>query len=213
MKQVTYPAFFWLFMLGNVVGVIVEGIWCELRYGKWETHTVALWGPFNIVYGIGVPVFYIGSILLDELHWFIKFLSFSLFGSLVEYLCGLVIRIGVRMKAWDYSKHFMNIQGLISLKMAIAWGIVGFSFYKLLFNPLRKLLLMMNWAVFNIACIGLTVFMCINLLLTAICIIRWSNRHYGKPPVTRFARWADKNYPDKKMEKKFFYWSFIECKI
>lgn len=210
MKQVTYTSIFWLFMLGNILGVIVEGVWCKLRYGKWETHTVALWGPFNIVYGIGVPMFYISSILIDGIHWLAKFFSFSLIGSLVEYLCGLTIRIGVRMKAWDYSKQYMNIQGLISLKMAIVWGIVGFSFYKLLFNPLKELLHIMNGTVFDIVCIGLTAFMAINLLLTAICIIRWSNRHYGKPAASRFTRWVDKNYPDEKMQKKFFYWSFIE---
>lgn len=210
MKQVTYSSIFWLFMFGNILGVIIEGVWCKLRYGKWETHTVALWGPFNIVYGIGVPMFYISSILLNGIHWLAKFFSFSLIGSLVEYLCGLAIRIGVRMKAWDYRKQFMNIQGLISPKMTIVWGIVGFGFYKILFNPLKKLLLIMNGTVFDIACMGLTAFMAINLLLTAICIIRWSNRHYGKPSVSRLTRWVDKNYPDEKMQKKFFYWSFID---
>lgn len=39
MKQVTYSSIFWLFMFGNILGLIIEGVWCKLRYGKWETHT------------------------------------------------------------------------------------------------------------------------------------------------------------------------------
>ena len=94
MQKITYFNIFWLFMLGNLVGVFVEGIWCKLRYGKWETHSVAIWGTFNIVYGIGTPIFYIGGMLISRFHWLVHFVVMSLLGSLVEYLCGLVIRIG-----------------------------------------------------------------------------------------------------------------------
>ena len=58
-KMIVYQELFWLFMMGNVAGVIVEGLWCKVRYGKWQTHVVALWGPFNIVYGIGIAMFYV----------------------------------------------------------------------------------------------------------------------------------------------------------
>ena len=44
MQNITYFNIFWLFMLGNIVGVFLEGVWCKIRYGKWETHSVAIWG-------------------------------------------------------------------------------------------------------------------------------------------------------------------------
>lgn len=213
MSEITFSKLFWLFMFGNVLGVIVEGVWCKLRHGKWETHTVAIWGPFNIVYGIGIPVFYVGSILFEGFQWLSKFAIFALLGSFVEYLCGIVIRIGLRMKAWDYSKHFLNIQGLISLRMVLLWGVVGSGFHLLLFEPLKKLLFLMNGVLFDMVRVGLTVFMAVNLSLTAACIIRWANRHKGKLPSNRLTKWIDRTYPDSKMQKKFFYWSFIDDDI
>lgn len=197
-------------MLGSILGVAVEGVWCWLKYGRWETHTVAIWGPFNIVYGIGLVVFYFGTALLKGRSGVVRFLLLALLGSLVEYLCGLVIRLGIGMRAWDYRKHFLNIQGLISPFMALLWGILGIGFDLLLYTPLKHLLVHMNGGVWKAACVCLTVFMVVNLSLTALCIIRWANRHKGKPPANRFTVWVDEKYPDSKMRTKFYYWYFLD---
>ena len=82
-------------MVGNVVGVIVEGLWCLFCHGKWQTHVVALWGPFNIVYGIGIAVFFICDSLFYGYTWPIRVAVLAVAGSLVECLCGLVIRLGI----------------------------------------------------------------------------------------------------------------------
>lgn len=190
----------------------LEGVWCKIRYGKWETHSVAIWGAFNIVYEIGIPVFYIGSIFVSNFHWFVIFVVMSLLGSIVEYLCGMVIRIGIRMKAWDYSKQFLNIQGLISLKMAVVWGVLGLGFSLFLFEPLQAILSYITGFWWTIASIVLTVFMTVNFSLTAFCIIRWANRHKGKAAANKLSKWLDQYYPDSKMQKKFFYWHFLDEK-
>lgn len=210
MSRVNYQEIFWVFMFGNVLGVIVEGLWCRFRYGKWQTHVVALWGPFNIVYGIGIAMFYIGNTLLQGKVWQLRIVALALIGSLVEYLCGLVIRIGIRMKAWDYRNHFMNIHGLISPKMTLIWGILGFGFDSFLYKPLKKLLAHMTGLLWDTVCIGMSIFMVINLSCTAVCIIRWANRHRGKPPLNRITRFIDRKYPDNWMKQKFCNWKFIE---
>lgn len=79
MSRIVYQEIFWLFMLGNVLGVIVEGLWCLFRYGEWQTHVVALWGPFNIVYGIGIALFYIGESLLGGQIWLLRTLGMNAF--------------------------------------------------------------------------------------------------------------------------------------
>lgn len=210
MLRLTYQEIFWLFMIGNVAGVIVEGLWCLFRYGKWQTHVVALWGPFNIVYGIGIAVFYIGDSLLYGYTWPVRVAVLAVAGSLVEYLCGLVIRLSIRMKAWDYRNHFLNIQGLISFKMTLMWGGLGVVFDRFLFIPLKKALSYVTGVIWNTACEVLSVFMVINLSCTAVCIIRWASRHRGKPPMNRISRFIDKRCPDAWMEKKFCNWKFIE---
>lgn len=208
--MITYFELFWLFMLGNVLGMIIEGFWCLFRYGKWETHVVALWGPFNIVYGIGIVAFYAGSALLCGQPWPLRLLAYAAAGSLVEYICGIVIRIGIRMKAWDYSDHFLNIQGLISPKMMLVWAILGMGVDRFLYMPLKTLLSHIHTAPWQMACWLLTAFMIVNYFCTAACIIRWSNRHKGKAPLNRISRWIDAVYPDSRMKKKFCNWSFID---
>ena len=210
MLTLNYQELFWLFMFGNVLGVIVEGAWCKFRYGKWQTHVVALWGPFNIVYGIGIVMLYIGETLFIRFDRLLSIVILDLIGSLVEYLCGVVIRIGIGMKAWDYRNHFLNIQGLISPKMTIMWGALGLFFDQVLYQPLKDILSHMTGTAWKIACIGLSLFMIVNLTWTAICIIRWANRHKKKAPLNRVSRFIDSKYPDEWMQKKFCNWSFIE---
>lgn len=153
MLTLNYQSLFWLFMFGNVLGVIVEVAWCRFRYDKWQTHVVALWRPFNIVYGIGIVMLYIGETLFNRFDQLLRIVILALLGSLVEYLCGLLIRIRIGMKAWDYRNHFLNIQGLISLKMTIMWGALGFFFDQVLYQPLKGILSHMTGTAWEISCI------------------------------------------------------------
>lgn len=137
MQNVTYFDIFWLFMLGNLAGVLLEGTWCKVRYGKWETHSVTILGAFNLVYGIGIPVFYIASLFVSHKHWFYIFVVMALLGSIVEYFCGLLLRFGLRMRAWDYRNHFWNVQGIISPKMVLIWGALGLVFCDFLLDPVQ----------------------------------------------------------------------------
>lgn len=41
-------------------------------------------------------------------------------------------------------------------------------------------------------------------------LIRWKNRHEGKPPVNAIGRLIDEKFGDKKMEKRFIEWHFID---
>ena len=46
--KISYSSLFWLFMIGSLAGVIIEGIFCLIHKGAWESHVVSLFGPFNI---------------------------------------------------------------------------------------------------------------------------------------------------------------------
>lgn len=210
MGSITYQEVFWLFMLGNVLGVVIEGCWCRFRHGKWETHVVALWGPFNIVYGFGIAAFYLGCTALRTKAAWLRMGALAFLGSTVEYLCGWVIRVGIRMRAWDYTNHFLNLQGLISLKMTLMWGMLGMLFDRFLYFPLRTLLPSVTGHGWQISCVLLSAFMAINLLCTAICIIRWAMRHRGRPPMGRIGRFIDQRCPDNWMERKFCNWRFMD---
>ena len=128
----------------------------------------------------------------------------------MEYLCGVILRAATGMQAWDYSDQFLNIQGLVSLRMTLVWGLLGLGFDRFLLGPLGKVLPLMNRPVLNLLCAVLTVFLAVDLSLTAACVLRWANRHRHRPAANRFSAWLDRHYPDWKMRQKFYYWYFLD---
>ena len=209
-QTVTYSEIFWLFIVGSLLGVLLEGTFCLLRYGQWETHTVAVWGPFCIIYGIGAVVLYIQAILLQKQNIVIQFIGFALITTMIEYLCGALLKYGLHMRAWDYSKAFWNIDGLICLKFTAAWGLAGVVFARWGVPALKLVFSKMNGIGWHIACICFSIFMAVNLLVTAACIFRWSRRHQGVPPNNQIEQYIDQIWDDGRMEKRFCEWRFIE---
>lgn len=207
-EPVTYSNLFWLFLGGSLFGVLLEGIFCAVRYGRWETHTVAVWGPFCILYGIGAAGLYIGAVLFEKESRIIQFIVFSVIATAVEYLCGLLLKYGLHMRAWDYRKAVLNIDGQICLSFTVAWGLTGVAFAKWCVPALKMLFSRMVGTGWTVACICLSVFMAVNLLVTAACIIRWSYRHRGIAPRNQMERYIDETWDDSRMEKRFCEWRF-----
>ena len=58
-KSEVFQKTFWLYMIGNILGFLMEGFWCKLKYGKWESHVVSMIGPFCLIYGFGAAIFYL----------------------------------------------------------------------------------------------------------------------------------------------------------
>ena len=89
----------WLFVIGSLLGVILEGIWWRYRYGFWQTHTTLLWSPFCTIYGIGCGGCYIGSLLLVGQPIAVKFIIFGAVGMLVALAGGALVYYGLGMRA------------------------------------------------------------------------------------------------------------------
>lgn len=208
-QPVVYSDLFWLFMAGSLLGVLIEGVFCVFCNGHWETHTVAVWGPFCLIYGVGTVVLYVGSVMMKGKNYIYQFVVFASVTTVVEYLCGALLKYGLHMRAWDYSSKFLNIDGLVCPTFMIVWGIAGVVFSKWCVPVLKKLFSKMNGGTWNIACIGLSVFMAFNLLITSVCIVRWSQRHQGVPPRNSIERYIDKTWDDNRMQKRFCEWRFI----
>lgn len=59
---ITYDKLFWLFLIGSVAGVIIEGVFTLVTKGHWESHVVSVFGAFNILYGFGGVLYYVGAV-------------------------------------------------------------------------------------------------------------------------------------------------------
>ncbi|WP_238483810.1 putative ABC transporter permease [Anaerosporobacter faecicola] len=209
-KNLTYQNMFYLFMIANVVGVILEGIWTIYKFGRWETHTITVWGPFCLIYGAGAVTFYVGSTLFRKKNIVLQFLLYACIANTVEYISAWVIEDGLGLRAWTYKKHFMNLQGRISLQMTIIWGVIGILFSKALVPQIDRLFKKLQGKIWKYVCIGLTIFMVINLSMTTLCLIRWSDRHKGKAATNQLERYLDTNYDDERMKNTFCEWWFID---
>ncbi|MDD5935112.1 MAG: putative ABC transporter permease [Clostridiales bacterium] len=209
-QSLNYQNLFWLFMIANVIGVIMEGVWTIYKFHRWETHVNSIWGPFCFIYGIGAVIFYIGSVKLKNRNFLIQFVVFALAADVVEYFSSLLIEETLGMKAWTYHKHFMNLQGRISLPMTIIWGITGITYLHLLEPRIYRLFKKMQGKAWKVACIALSAFMVVNIAATAMCLVRWSQRHKGIPASNKVEEFIDSKYDDDRMRHLFCEWWFID---
>ena len=209
--KIKYCDLFWLFILSSWFGVILEGFYCLIKFGKWESHVVSIFGHFCIIYGFGTVLYYISCNLCHKLNIFLKFLIYAVVGTFVELMCGLLLDYGLGMYAWSYANSFMNYHGYICLFMFIVWGLFGLLFEY--FLPLvNKLLGKLHHKIFSYIVPFFTTFMILNLVFTGICIYRWSLRHKNIQSHNSFERYIDKKYNDDYMAKRFMEWHFNDEK-
>lgn len=207
--KVNFEKVFWLFLFGSVFGVLLEGVWCLLKYGVWETHVVSLYGPYCILYGLGMAGCYLGVALDENRGPLGRFLFFALIGNAVEYGSGLLLQYGMHMRAWNYTRYFMNVDGHICLLMTIVWGSIGVLF-GLAVPRLDKLLDRMSGYTWRLVSIVASVLVLLDIMASLVCIARWSDRHFGLPAESSLERFIDRRFDDERMSKRFIEWRFID---
>lgn len=199
----------WLFIIGGLLGVLIEGLWWKYRYGFWQAHTTLLWSPLCTIYGFGCAGCYMGTLLFREKNLFIQFLTFGIIGALVECIGGALVYYGLGMRAWDYSDTFLNINGFVNLKMAIVWGIFGTAF-QVLMPGLDKIFSLMDGVLWWKAALAVTAFLAADTVFTSIVLYRWSRRHRGIVAKNALTRYIESRYTDEKLERRFNNWYFTD---
>lgn len=206
---ITYPKLFWLYIIGSLLGVLIEGLFSYYVRGRWEMHVVSMLGPFCILYGIGMVDFYIGTCLLWNKNIFVKFLFFALSASFLELIAGLLLEFGLNMRAWNYTRQFLNFRGHISLQMIISWGILG-TLFSFLVPLINKYFSIFNKKVLRYITYILSIFMVLDLVFTFICINRWKERRIEESPSNNLEAWIDHKYNDEYMQHRFIEWRFLD---
>lgn len=206
-KNIAASDMLWLFVGGSVIGFILEGLWHILRVGMWESHTATVWGPFCLIYGIATALLYTLSSKIGQRSLPVQFLIYGAMGSAIEYLGSLFQEKIFGFSSWDYSDHFLNIGGRVSLWMTILWGALGVLFAQFIFPLFEKVLHKMKGKVWDIAAVSVTVFMSANLIFTAMTVLRWSERQEGLPASNVWEEYADEKYNNERMQEIFPNWS------
>lgn len=193
----------WLFLGGSVAGFVAEGVWHYLHHGCWESHTATLWGPFYIIYGCGAVVVFLAAQRLEGRTLLQQFCVFALAGSAVEYAGSLFQELAFGTRSWDYSAHFMDLGGRVSLKMTLLWGAAGLLAMHALLPFLLRGIAKLRLAQRTWLCRTAALLMCLNLFATCAALGRWESRQQLQPPANRVEAYLDRRWDDARMQARF----------
>ncbi len=136
-----------LFYFCSFFGYIYELILCYFDTGKIFSHGI-LSGPWLPIYGTG-------AILIMFLYKYRKnpFLIFTLsffITGFLEFLCGVLLLKFFKMRLWDYTGYFLNINGHVCFLSALCFGIGGLLITYLIYPIINKLYDKLNKKVLKI---------------------------------------------------------------
>ena len=145
-----------LFFIGSIFGWVLELLYRNLTHA--HTHWINpgfCTGPYVPLYGFGLCTLFLLATVEDR-HlianpvWnkVITILVMAVAMTLIEYLAGILCLKVFKVRLWDYSMLWGNVQGLICPIFSLIWGLVGAA-YDLFIHP--HILNSLHWLSGNLA--------------------------------------------------------------
>lgn len=194
---------FFIFMIGSVIGYVVEMIVAFVQEGHFESRQGVLYGPFTPVYGIGILVFYMFFNRIKTREKKKIFLLAMLLGGITEYLCSFLQEKIFGTISWDYSNWILNINGRTTLIHCTYWGIAGILYISYIEPILPKLEALTRKNGTKILAGGMAILMFFNITISSLAAIRQKYRNENVEPQNKLEEFLDEKYPDEYMDKVF----------
>lgn len=193
----------WLFFIGALLGDITETIFCRVTAGVWMSRSSVIYGPFSIVWGIGVVV------LTMMLHKYrdkddrYLFIFGTVVGGAYEYACSVFTEMVFGTVFWDYSKIPFNLGGRINLLYCFFWGLASVLWIKNVYPFLSRWIEKIPKKAGTVISWLFLLFMTVNIVLSGMALGRYSDRYAGKPAANSVESFLDSHYPDERMERVY----------
>lgn len=131
---------FFLFFLGSMLGWCLEVVFRRFFSAKKWINPGFLTGPYLPLYGFGVTGLFAISLLpihtgMAWLDALIIILIMGVVMTVIEYIAGLIFIKGMKIKLWDYSNQWGNVQGIICPLFSVFWLLVSAAFYFIMDKP------------------------------------------------------------------------------
>lgn len=151
-----------LFNVGCMAGWVLEVLYRRFLSGnnperRW-INPGFLTGPYLPLYGFGlVSVFvmsfipYIGLDPASEItpvRIVVCIVCMGVLMTVIEYIAGIIFIRGMKIKLWDYSDRWGNIQGIICPTFSLIWTVMSAGYY---FFIQPQVIKMVSWYYNNIA--------------------------------------------------------------
>lgn len=194
---------FILFMIGSIIGYIVEMIVALVQKGHLESRQGVIYGPFTPVYGVGIVIYYLCFSKIKTRQKSKIFLISMLIGGIIEYLCSFLQEKIFGTVSWDYSNWILNINGRTTLIHCTYWGLAGLLYISLIEPIIPKIEEIIEKNTIKIVTVGVAMLMIFNITISSMAAIRQKERKYNIEATSNIDIFLDKNYPDEYMDKIF----------
>lgn len=120
-------------------------------------------GPFLPIYGSGALCILIVTIPLRD-HMVLMFLAGMVAPTLLEYVTGAVMECLFRVRYWDYSDKFLNVNGYICLGSTVCWGFMTVVLVKFGHQYVEQLVFAVDEKYVKLAVMVMTPFILADLI-------------------------------------------------
>lgn len=192
---------FWLFLIGAVLGDLVETVFCRLTAGVWMSRSSLVWGPFSIVWGLAIAA--ATALLYKDREKPDRHLFFigTVLGGAYEYVCSVFTELVFGTVFWDYSEIPFNLGGRINLLYCFFWGIAAVIWIKGLYpffsGWIEKIPVLWGYILTWV----LVVFMASNIVVSSMALIRYDRRSEGMQADNVIEKLLDEHFDDERMKR------------
>lgn len=190
---------FIIFIIGSIIGYIVEMLVALVQEGHFESRQGVLYGPFTPVYGIGIIVFYIFFTIIKTRNKAKIFIISMLLGGITEYLCSYIQENVFGTISWDYSNWIFNINGRTTLIHCSYWGVAGILYTSYIEPLIPRIKDFIQKRYMKLATSILLILMIFNISISSMAAIRQKERQDNIPPENKLESFIDTHYPDEYM--------------
>ena len=127
----------------------------------------------------------------------------TFWGGAYEYLCSVFSELFFGRVFWDYTGIPFNLGGRINLLFCFFWGIAAVVWIKLLYPKISAIIEKMPQIIGKIVTWILVAFMAVNMLVSAMALIRYDSRGNGRAARYKWEKVMDENFDDARMEKTY----------
>lgn len=193
---------FWIFFISSFLGVVWEVLLVYVDTGVWMSRAGLVYGPFNLVYGLGAVL--LTLILCRVKYWSNTAIFFSgiLLGGGFEYFCSWFQETVFGTISWDYSDMLFQINGRVNLVYSLFWGLLGLIWVRIIY-PFLSSLLERNrpYALSRTLTAALAVFMLFNICISGFAVYRDTERRAGVMPSNQFEVYLDTHFPAERLQE------------
>ena len=193
----------WLFVIGAFLGDVVETLFCRVTAGVWMSRSSLVWGPFSVVWGLALVM---AAVLLrgsEERSDRSIFLFGFVMGGAYEYICSAVGELLFGVIFWDYSGFKFNLGGRVNLLYCFFWGIAAVVWIRYGYPLIAKLMANLKKHILPWMTVVLTVFMAVNMGLSALALARYDARTSGLAPANQLDVFLDEHFDNARMERVY----------